>query len=497
MTVRLPALALLIASGVLALTAAGRAEGTADSPVEAPRPGGAASRPSLVELTGWIQSLSSDSYAERKAATRKLIEAGAAAIEPVARAADADDLELPGRCISILKRLAESGDEAVKHAAAAALLELTSSPREFLARKAEEALRKPPTAQEIEALARRGGFAVRQRGGGVVVLGQVRFPQPPPPQPFQPQRRSLVRELTVDEDGRKLYLRYENGDAPGPAILVRVTETVDGKPQVSEYTAAGVAELREKHPEGYALYQKHSRELYRQPPKLVAQAAPGQPAVPPAGGRIHVQMNEIGGQRDIRVVENGRQVRITETDGREIVIRVAEPADNGRPQTTEYKARDFDELKKLHPAEVVQLYERYARARNGVRVIARPGGVEIQAVPLNPVPPEPPQGAPAAPPAGVEQQDGRLPFDADRFRRDFEAARAARESRTRADSLRQGFEQARQVRDLRRQLVDAAARLRKLAEQGDVPPDELRRLADELEQINPAPATHDRAAGGR
>jgi hypothetical protein len=161
------------------------------------------------------------------------------------------------------------------------------------------------------------------------------------------------------------------------------------------------------------------------------------------------------------------------------VVRITETA-NGKPQTAEYKARNLDELKQQHPADVAALYEKYGKVRNAFQVVAGPRGVEFQ-VPLQP-------GARLRPPERVEapiddaRQIARLQREADTARRSEELSR-----RNSDQALRGAVEQARQLSELKRQLWEINDRLKRLAEQAEVKPDELRRLADELEKLAPRP----------
>jgi hypothetical protein len=362
-------------------TAMGSAAAWADgdlarAPVPAPRP--LAPR---AELADWIKLLSSNSYAARKEATQRLIAAGTAAIAPVTAAAESDDLELPARCIAILKRLSDVEDHATKQAAQSALRELTGSSRAYLARKADEALRPPvPPASIPLGGGRAGPFgrAVRLQPPRGVPLAR--------PVPLQPER-TLVRELIVDDNGRKVHLRYENRSEKGSTFLVRVIEPLAGRDRVTEYKAESVTELREKHPDAHALYAKHSRKLYAQPLRTVVNHRVAAPAagIPLGNARIQVQV---------------------------VPLRPAEPAPEARPP----RAADGRE----------EALRRFLEARR--------------------------------------QRDRR-----------------GDETR---ELLRRQFEQQRRAAELQKQLLETSARLRTLAEQGDIQPDDLRRLADELQRVS-------------
>ena len=352
--------------------------------VEAPRPEAHRDGPSAENLAAWVQALASDVYAERKAATQQLLAAGPAAVAPVAAAADAADLEIPGRCLRILKRLAKSSDPATKQASARALQELARSPHSYVSRQAAAALIEPPPpiTQARIRFGRVGGPFGAQRIGV----------------PVQPARleRSLVRELTVEDNGRGISFRYETGARR--ELRIRVAETVEGQEKTTEFKAESAIALRKQSPAAADLYDKYVHDLVRQPVQIIA----GNQVVPVrvpahAAVRIRVQTRNTG-ERSIHVEDNGREVEITDKNGRDIVIRITKV---GRPEAAEYQARDLDELKEQHPAEVAELYEKYASGQRGFRVITGPRRVQIEAVPLRPTVPDavPADAAPAAEPA--------------------------------------------------------------------------------------------------
>ena len=61
---------------------------------------------SAEQLAVWVKALTSNEFKARQSATRTLIESGQAAVEPVAEAADSDDLEMTARCPEELRQLA-------------------------------------------------------------------------------------------------------------------------------------------------------------------------------------------------------------------------------------------------------------------------------------------------------------------------------------------------------------------------------------------------------
>lgn len=161
-----------------------------------------------------------------------------------------------------------------------------------------------------------------------------------------------------------------------------------------------------------------------------------------AAGGMRMQVRNVNGKREIKVEQNGQKVAITDTNGKDITVKVVETAD-GKEKTSEYRGDDLDDLRKKHP-EGAKIYEKYGANRNGIGVIRGVGaGIQIQAAPV-PVPVLPVQPAlpnPARKPEGV---GGKPNVD---------------------EHLRESIK-----------------RLESLAEQNPAQADELRRVARELEK---------------
>ena len=82
--------------------------------------------PAGEQIANSIRALSSSRYRDRTAATRKLITLGKDVIPHVAAAAETTDLEVAGRCVTILQHLFQSKDATIKAAAGSALLVTTN-----------------------------------------------------------------------------------------------------------------------------------------------------------------------------------------------------------------------------------------------------------------------------------------------------------------------------------------------------------------------------------
>jgi len=203
--------------------------------------------PTTDELTEWVRQLESNEFATRRQATEKLIAAGAAAVEPVAAAANTDDLEVATRCIAILGELLKSADKSTSDSARKALERLAESERKSVARRARSTIAPAETGEPDQVV---GGFNVILRGNVQLAPGAG--------QVFRIQTRNINgnKEVEVDDNGKKIRIQ----ESPGKGIQISVTETVDGKEKVSKYEAKDVDDLKAKHPEGHALYEKYGKD---------------------------------------------------------------------------------------------------------------------------------------------------------------------------------------------------------------------------------------------
>jgi hypothetical protein len=88
----------------------------------------------------WVSELGHDRFETRRAATRKLIEAGASVIPFVYKAAEQSDLEASHRAVTVLLHLSMDGDSESIRRARVALSELASSENRFASRGARDAI---------------------------------------------------------------------------------------------------------------------------------------------------------------------------------------------------------------------------------------------------------------------------------------------------------------------------------------------------------------------
>jgi hypothetical protein len=104
-----------------------------------------------------------------------------------------------------------------------------------------------------------------------------------------------------------------------------------------------------------------------------------------AGRVMLVRTTNNNGNITIDAEEDGRKVVITHRDSQNIVVRVTEPPAPGAKEgkTTEYKAKDLDELKTKHP-EAHALIEKYGGPAQRGALKALAPRIERQLIPVAP-----------------------------------------------------------------------------------------------------------------
>jgi hypothetical protein len=392
---------------------------SAETPIAAPTPVTAA------EISGWVRDLESNSFRTRRTAMRMLLKAGSQVVAAVAIAAETDDLELASRCIDILKTLHQSENTAAKSTAEEALKRLSKSGRASVAQRATDAVKKPaPTVPNVGFGRVQFQFRIgplRNRpirvgpAGGIQIGGILR------------------REIKVEENGKKISIK----EMMGRGIVVTITEKVDGKDKTTEYKSKSFAALKRQHPEACKLYLKHMRG---------AGAPKFQPAVVPLpagvqGRNITIRQTNNNGNRVTDVEIDGKKIHITDSRGKNIVVKVAEKI-GGKMKTSEYNAKDLAELKKEHP-EGAKLYEQYAAGQNNVGAGIFQGRIQFN--------------------GGAAQL---LPIRAIPFPGGNPAQRIAAQK---------------QIAVAQQRLNQAVKQLKELAAKGNAKPDDLTKMAKEIE----------------
>ena len=129
------------------------------------------------EIQQWVAQLDSPEFAVRQQASRKLRDAGLAAVKPLVTAADGRQSEVTRRAVDVLDSLCESDDEDLVTAAKDALEALAHSRHRLPAHRASVVLRGQRLRQQRAALAeiqRLGGSVTAAIiDDGELVIGQL------------------------------------------------------------------------------------------------------------------------------------------------------------------------------------------------------------------------------------------------------------------------------------------------------------------------------------
>ncbi len=208
----------------------------------------AAAAPTALQIAQWIKDLDSDRFQERQQASSRLIAAGKHAAAQVAKAAEGESAEVTARCLDILSKLLQSADAEAKAEAKKALEGLAQSKNAPVAQQAEALLNPDkPAAESPAAPAPAPGGPPRVIIGGIGVAG--------PGMRISVKNVDGNKTIEAEEPGKKTKIEESaKGD-----LKIEITETVDGKEKVSKYEAKDPVELKKKHPEVHALYEKYSK----------------------------------------------------------------------------------------------------------------------------------------------------------------------------------------------------------------------------------------------
>jgi hypothetical protein len=118
---------------------------------------------SAAEIEQWIRELDAPEFAQREAATRRLIDAGSVAVETLIKAAQAGSLETTTRIITILRKWYTSGQDDLVEAAETAFEQLQESQNRHVASRSAAVLEQyATTIRQNRALAQ-----IQQLGGTI------------------------------------------------------------------------------------------------------------------------------------------------------------------------------------------------------------------------------------------------------------------------------------------------------------------------------------------
>jgi len=256
--------------------------------------------PRIAEL---IKDLDSDDFQTRQRASRELEKLGSQVIPQVTKALESASTEVKSRCMLLMARFLGSGGEPTRQAAWRALKQLQNSKDPTAARFAKDLLARPSpavAAGRLQILRAQGGRAGRAGGA---VQGAARAANG-----FIFAHRdgngSLIKgRSSTDNNGVKSINVVENGKTidvkqnPQGAIKVKVTQSVEGKPQVTHYAADSEDELKKKHPEGHKTY-KHVQSLIEK--SRVLQLPARQQVIQRARGRGFARPNPATQARSLQ-----------------------------------------------------------------------------------------------------------------------------------------------------------------------------------------------------
>jgi hypothetical protein len=206
------------------------AEGT-PTPVEN------ATSSALDPIAATIQQLEHDTFAERQAASKILIEAGASALPHLEHTAASGNREAAGRALDIVKQHFQNGDTELKNDAREILTRLAKNDNVAMAQRARNVL-DPPRTSMLPI-----GAVPNARG----------LPFIPPQQVTRTQMTTEIngrREIEVRENGRKTKIQT----LPDGRIQFEFTEPLNGREITRKIEAKDLGELKRKDAEAGQLY---------------------------------------------------------------------------------------------------------------------------------------------------------------------------------------------------------------------------------------------------
>ena len=215
----------------------------------------AADNTAPTDVAELIKQLENNRFSKRQQATQKLQEAGKAAIPALAEAAMGDGRETTIRAIEILKKHLQTGDDATKAEAKAALEKIAKGNNAQAARSAEQALNPkknepPPPPPGIQLRGVPGAqLQIQIQGAFGALNGNGRR--------VTMQNVNGVKTIDAQEANRKVKIT----DDPNNGIKMEVTETKDGKEETKKYEAKNADELKKNHPDAHKLYEEYSKPV--------------------------------------------------------------------------------------------------------------------------------------------------------------------------------------------------------------------------------------------
>jgi hypothetical protein len=219
-----------------------------------------AEAPTDEAIQSWIKELNADRFEVRRRAEEELVKAGSApasgplVIERLMEAVGRGNLEVANRTVNILKELLASSEPATSEAAREALGRLAASENKAIAARAASVIQPEPKPSHQAGAMRPGPLG----GGGIIIGGggklQINGGFGGQMVEFQVMGNQGQRTIHARDNDRTVDIK---DDTLG-GISMTVVETVGGKEVCKEYAARDANELKAKHPEAYAIYEKHT-----------------------------------------------------------------------------------------------------------------------------------------------------------------------------------------------------------------------------------------------
>jgi len=123
---------------------------------------------SAKDISKWIKQLSDNDFSTREKATQNLVQAGRAAVKPIAAVILSDNLEMSWRASAILERIGVSGDERTMAEVIVAFDQLGNKGQKRLARSRSELAqrwKKHRHQRAVNAIRELGGEVIQAPGG--------------------------------------------------------------------------------------------------------------------------------------------------------------------------------------------------------------------------------------------------------------------------------------------------------------------------------------------
>jgi len=223
----------------------------------------ASPRPTSEQLAAWIGELDSPDFAVRRSASRKLAEAGKAAIGVLTEAAQSPRRETMVRSLEILKHFLAGENEGAKSAAREALETIAKGGNALAARRAQSVLDPPnpkkpppPTGGGIrigpQGIQGAGGIRIAGANGVRIAGGQIQIGKGS--QVITTQVNGAGRHVEVIRgDGRQIVIE---DNAQGVKVVVR-EKNQQGKVVQRSAEAKDAKALKAKNKDLFEIYQQY------------------------------------------------------------------------------------------------------------------------------------------------------------------------------------------------------------------------------------------------